>query len=127
LVNIPSNIRVVPEAGWDTLRAVMLAKKLSEVLQQMREGTIDFSLAKTEVEALKIGKVVVRNGFGNMVTKKPSLSSQFLLVLQHFAASYCEGGSINASFTAGMTFTLAKLNVPPKVQAEFDAMINAIV
>jgi len=42
LINIPANIRVVPEKGWTTLNAVMLAKKLSEVLKQMREGEIDY-------------------------------------------------------------------------------------
>jgi len=49
LVNIPYNIRIVPE-DWTTLTAVMLAKKLSEVLKQMREGVIDYPMAKTEVE-----------------------------------------------------------------------------
>jgi len=87
LVNIPANIRIVPEGNWDILTAVMLAKKLSEVLKQMRDGDIDFQMAKTEVESLKKGMVVIKNGFGNMVTKKPSLSSQFALVLQHFAAN----------------------------------------
>jgi len=101
LVNIPSNIRVVPEGNWDTLRAVMLAKKLSEVLQHMREGSIDYRMAKSEVEYLKTGKVVIRHGFGHMVTKKPSINSQFALVLQHFAASFYEKQTIKAAFQPG--------------------------
>lgn len=55
LINIPTNIRVVPEKSWTKLIAVMLAKKLSEILRQMREGNIDYSMAKTEVESLKKG------------------------------------------------------------------------
>jgi len=55
-------------------------------------------MAKSEVEALKTGKVVIRTGFGNMVTKKPSIKSQFALVLQHFAASFHDKQSLNATF-----------------------------
>jgi len=101
LINIPSNIRIVPDEDWTTLMAVMLAKKLSEILTQMRNGDIDYVLAKTEVESLKKGKVVMRNGFGNMVTKKPAISSQFALVLQHFAASFYENQKIKAAFQPG--------------------------
>jgi len=107
LVNIPANIRVVPEEKWTTLTAVMLAKKLSEVLKQMRDGDIDFDMAKTEVEMLKKGLVVIRNGFGNMVTKQPSLNSQFALVLQHFAASFHEKEA-KFTFEKALNFAQAK-------------------
>jgi len=84
-------------------------------------------MAKSEVEALKTGKVVIRTGFGNMVTKKPSIKSQFALVLQHFAASFHDKQSLNATFDSGLTFLLAQKAIPIKVQGDFDALINKLV
>jgi len=126
LINIPANIRVVPERGWTTLIAVMLAKKLSEVLKQMREGEIDYQMAKSEVEALKAGEVVVRSAFGNMVTKMPNTNSRFALVLQHYAASYFEGGKLQTKFVAGLTFEEAKKSISADAVAAFTAEIKKL-
>jgi len=107
--------------------AVVLAKKLSEILKQMREGELDFQMAKSEVEAIKAGNMVIRNGFGNMVTKMPSIESQFALVLQHFAASFHEKDEINFNPTAALTFSVAKDEITSANQADFDKLILVLL
>jgi len=107
--------------------AVVLAKKLSEILKQMREGELDFQMAKSEVEAIKAGNMVIRNGFGNMVTKMPSIESQFALVLQHFAASFHEKDEINFEPTAALTFSAAKDEITSANKADFDKLILVLL
>jgi len=83
-------------------------------------------MAKSEVEALKAGEVVVRSGFGNMVTKMPSINSRFALVLQHYAASYFEGGKLLTVFEAGLTFEEAKTKLSNDAVAAFTAEIKKL-